>query len=174
MTRYMRKDDFIELEIKPFLGDYADDYDLDGIFDEVAEWDERLGYVWKSEFVDQDDGSTHYETAYNKVLMRHDMTDPDNGYILLWQDLKDAIDAAHDALYRLGTFGMVAECDELSNVIMPALGELGVWHYGMEELAERRVQDINRDAVVDAYMERIKPVLEGGLLNLDDLFGDTK
>jgi hypothetical protein len=41
------KDDFIQLEIVPLLGEYVDDFDLDGIFDAVSEFDPAKGFVWR-------------------------------------------------------------------------------------------------------------------------------
>lgn len=43
------RQDFIDLEIVPTLGGYEDDFDLDGIFDEVAEYSGD-GFVWKGEY----------------------------------------------------------------------------------------------------------------------------
>jgi hypothetical protein len=44
--------EFIEREIEPTLIDYVDDYDMEAIFNEVAEFDEREGFVWKPEYED--------------------------------------------------------------------------------------------------------------------------
>lgn len=63
----MNKDDFIELEIKPTLGDFVDDYDVEGIYDEVAEYVPLRGIVWKDKY------ACDYD-AYEDVLFRHDMT----------------------------------------------------------------------------------------------------
>lgn len=59
----MDRNDFITLELKPVLGDYADDFDVEGIFEEVAEYDGH-GFTWKPEYVDTD--------ALNDVLERFD------------------------------------------------------------------------------------------------------
>ena len=61
----MTREDFIQLQIMPILGDYADDFDIDAICDEVSDYDERDGYVWKAEY----DGDID---ALNEVLSRHD------------------------------------------------------------------------------------------------------
>lgn len=39
------RNDFIELEILPTLGEFADDFDVDAIVDEVSEFDPVDGYV---------------------------------------------------------------------------------------------------------------------------------
>lgn len=63
----MNKDDFIELEIKPTLGDFVDDYDVEGIYDEVTEYVPLCGIVWKDKYACDRD-------AYEDVLFRHDTT----------------------------------------------------------------------------------------------------
>lgn len=87
---------------------------------------------------------------------------------LLWQDLKDAIDDAYAAICHLATFGMVTmNDDDLNHAVMEAKSELGMWHEGMNELAEKGVQDIDRDAVVSAYHEHIMPLLGGWDVTFD-------
>ena len=76
---------------------------------------------------------------------------------LIWQDLKDAIDDAYAAICHLATFGMVTmNDDDLNRAVMNAKSELGMWHEGMNELAEDGVQDIDRDAVMRAYNDSVK------------------
>lgn len=86
---------------------------------------------------------------------------------LLWQDLKDAIVDAEEALIRLSTFGMAMKGDSFESAIKNALGELHIWHIGMDELAERGVQDIDRDTVINAYHEHIMPLLGGWDITFD-------
>lgn len=86
---------------------------------------------------------------------------------LLWQDLKDAIDDAYAAICHLATFGMVTMNDDLNHAVMEAKSELGMWHEGMNELAEQGVQDIDRDAVLSAYHEHIMPLLGGWDVTFD-------
>lgn len=62
------RDEFIEREIVPTLGEYADDFDVEGICDEVSKFDPRKGYVWSQEYIDALD-------EYNAVLARHDMSE---------------------------------------------------------------------------------------------------
>lgn len=62
------RDEFIEREILPMLGDYAEDFDVDGFCDEVSTFDPNKGYVWREEYVDALD-------EYNEVLARHDMSE---------------------------------------------------------------------------------------------------
>lgn len=59
--------EFIQTQILPILGDYVDDFDVDGIFDDVAEYHENDGWVWKEEYavVDYD--------ALAEVLRRHEI-----------------------------------------------------------------------------------------------------
>lgn len=59
------REDFISDEILPTLGEYAGDFDVDAICDEVSDYDEREGYVWKDKYRDDID-------AYSDVLARHD------------------------------------------------------------------------------------------------------
>jgi hypothetical protein len=57
--------EFIQREILPTLGEYANDYDLDAICDEVSDFDEREGYVWKDEYASD-------EAAYWQVVSKYD------------------------------------------------------------------------------------------------------
>lgn len=86
---------------------------------------------------------------------------------LLWSDLKNAIVDAEEALIRLSTFGMAMKGDLFDSAIRNALNELSMWHVGMDELAERGVQDIDRDAVISAYHEHIMPLLGGWDITFD-------
>lgn len=45
--------EFIELEILPTLGDFADDFDVDAIVDDVSEFDLVKGYVMRD--MDEDE-----------------------------------------------------------------------------------------------------------------------
>ena len=67
---YATMDDFIGQAILPTLGDFADDYDLEGIADEIVEFDGR-SFRWKREYVDDID-------AYNEVCQRHDRSAADD------------------------------------------------------------------------------------------------
>lgn len=69
MNSYATIRDFIWFELVPVLGDFADDFDLEGIAWEVAEYDDRefvRGYVLAPEY--------HDPIALNQVIMRHDKT----------------------------------------------------------------------------------------------------
>lgn len=67
------KKDFITLEIEPLVGyDHLDDFDLEGIFDEVADYDPHDGFVWKAELCDGDDDMRWDKV--NEILKRHDIT----------------------------------------------------------------------------------------------------
>lgn len=65
------RDDFIAQEIIPTLGVFADSFDLDAICDEVCDFDEREGYVWKPKY--REDGNGASCEAYWNVVKRHDM-----------------------------------------------------------------------------------------------------
>lgn len=56
--------DFIEHEIMPTLGEFAQDFDARSIAEEVSEYDGR-GFVWKAEYKDDIE-------AYNAVCQKHD------------------------------------------------------------------------------------------------------
>lgn len=86
---------------------------------------------------------------------------------LLWSDLKNAIVDAEEALIRLSTFGMAMKGDRFESAITHALNELHMWHVGMDELEERNIQDIDRDAVISAYHEHIMPLLGGWDITFD-------
>ena len=59
------RDEFIQLEILPTLGEFADSFDVEGICGEVSDYDERDGYVWRDEYADDED-------AYWQVVRRFD------------------------------------------------------------------------------------------------------
>ena len=59
------RDEFIQHEILPTLGDYASDFDVDAICDEVSAYDPREGYVWKDEYASDED-------AYWQLVQRFD------------------------------------------------------------------------------------------------------
>lgn len=61
------RDEFINDQILPTLDDYAEDFDIDAICDEVSEYDPRDGYVWKEEYRDD-------EAAYWEVVRSHDVS----------------------------------------------------------------------------------------------------
>lgn len=60
-------DEFVEREILPTLGEYAGDFDVSGIADEVSEFDERRGYVWRPEY-------EHDIEAYSEVMRKYDVS----------------------------------------------------------------------------------------------------
>lgn len=59
--------DFIEHEILPTLGEFADDYDVDGIADAVTEY--NGGYGFKPEYRPDETGANE---AYWDVVKAHD------------------------------------------------------------------------------------------------------
>lgn len=59
------RDEFIQREILPTLGEYASDFDVDAICDEVSVYDQREGYVWKDEYASD-------ENAYWQLVQRFD------------------------------------------------------------------------------------------------------
>lgn len=61
--------DDVIFDLTPFFGDFADDFDIEAIAREVAEWDDGE-YKYKPIY---DDKSDEYDDdAFNEVLMRHD------------------------------------------------------------------------------------------------------
>lgn len=66
----INRQDFIEQQILPGLGEHADCYDIDGVVDEVSDFDPVKGYFMKPEFGDED--GFDYD-AYNTVLLRHEI-----------------------------------------------------------------------------------------------------
>ena len=59
-------DEFVEREILPTLGEFADDYDVKGLADEVSEWDDEIGYTWKLKYLDQEE--------YVKAMREYDVS----------------------------------------------------------------------------------------------------
>ncbi len=65
------RQEFIEREILPTLGEYADDYDIDGIVDDVSEFHPVNGYVWGKRFDEMQ--PLYFEPeAYWEIVARHD------------------------------------------------------------------------------------------------------
>ena len=54
-TTYATKQDFITFEIAHVLGEYADQHDLDAIFDETSEWTEFPGEAQRNGYVVRED-----------------------------------------------------------------------------------------------------------------------
>ena len=59
-SRYWTIRELIAAEIIPTLGEFADDYDLEGIAGEMSEFDGH-SFVVKDEYGDGDDCRTYYE-----------------------------------------------------------------------------------------------------------------
>ena len=60
------REEFLEREILPTLGEYAGDYDVDAICDEVSAWDPYDGYVWAPNYDDDPE-------AYWGVVQAHEI-----------------------------------------------------------------------------------------------------
>lgn len=58
--------EFIQRELLPLLGEFAGDFDIEGICDDVSEFDPVDGYVWRAGMDDID--------AMNEILAAHDKT----------------------------------------------------------------------------------------------------
>jgi len=66
MAAYTTINDFIDREITPTLGEFAQDFDTEAIAREVSVYDGH-GFVWKSEYKNGGD-------AYNAVCQKYDMS----------------------------------------------------------------------------------------------------
>lgn len=67
MTNY---NDFVALCVEPLLGEFAGDFDVEAICEDVADFDPVMGYVWKDVFDPDSDG--YDPDLLNDVLSRHD------------------------------------------------------------------------------------------------------
>lgn len=62
-THFVTKQDAIDYDIEPALGDYADDFDLDGIFSDAYEYQD--GYFVRKANVDFYDVAVKYDITAN-------------------------------------------------------------------------------------------------------------
>lgn len=78
MITFSTRQDAIEQYIVPALGDFGDDYDLDGIFDELFEYrtdrDEDGNWLLTTAgfrlIIDEDD-----DQAFGEICARHDISE---------------------------------------------------------------------------------------------------
>ena len=59
----INRNEFIEREIVPALGEFAGEYDANKICDAVAEYDPRAGYVFKAAYQDDDPNHSAFWAA---------------------------------------------------------------------------------------------------------------
>ena len=76
-------DEFVERQILPTLGEYAGDYDVEGIARCVSTWDDKLGYVMIPRLSHE---------GFWEVVERHDKTAPHRSSDVVIGPVGDVVD----------------------------------------------------------------------------------